>query len=529
MNSRHVLVVLGLAVACVILILLPGSARQSSSVQPLEVAVNLEDAAATESCVSPPLPESYRRESGAAREESELVVEVLTIGGRPLPAVELRVVSATGVVAETTTDLGIARVGVSKGVHWLYAAKKGWATSRAFVSVRAPGKTQVRLKLEPEAVILGRVLRCDGNYVTGPVDVEIRPEMLGKRDLRRSVEGLSCKVDDQGYFRFEGLPKQSYVIRLFSPNHIMTPPGMRIATAERSFTGVMHPVVGARLDLRDSVFGDPLLLPGNTRIVVESPTTDLRSDVMVAYWSKQPDHIEREIRRKRVYLGYMVSRVPGCDNVPGRFEVRWEDRILAKGTLTLVRADRVGESQPIPVRLGPGAGERRVRVAVTGVEEDCFASLRFVQLPREKVFSVGPGPLGNATHMAYLQPGRYRVALRRDAFSEERLGEVVIPSGEGVFELALAAKGVPSHITINAVDRVTGRPLKRFFVARLRGLDPDNRRVRVSWLPVLGGATTLPYYPCGRYEVLLIAGVGRRIQQEFVNVRGKGGSVQVRL
>jgi hypothetical protein len=184
---------------------------------------------------------------------------VLTAEARPTPVRRARValMSEGGVVSlfATTDDNGRFSIGaVPKGRYTLEASKPAWLT--AVYGAKRPGRSgtpitvgdervpPVEVRMSRGGVITGTVIDRTGQPVPGVAASALRytfSELSGERTLRRPAAFADSTTDDQGVFRFYGLPPGEYIVaatlRAGAPAALMDLMPMTGADVDRALKG----------------------------------------------------------------------------------------------------------------------------------------------------------------------------------------------------------------------------------------------------------------------------------------------------
>ena len=184
---------------------------------------------------------------------------VLTAEARPTPVRRARVAltSEGGAVSlfATTDDTGRFSIGaVPKGRYTLEASKPAWLT--AAYGAKRPGRPgtpitvgdervpPVEVRMSRGGVITGTVIDRTGQPMPGVAASALRytfSELSGERTLRRPSAFADSNADDQGVFRFYGLPPGDYIVaatlRAGAPTALMDLRPMTGADVDRALQG----------------------------------------------------------------------------------------------------------------------------------------------------------------------------------------------------------------------------------------------------------------------------------------------------
>jgi len=181
--------------------------------------------------------------TGPLRLERAVAIEgeIVDPEGHPVPGVEIALEASSGFartwskfdspprVLRTRTDEsgGFAVAGMAEfPLWWLSARRAGHGTASLFLEALRRGESRrgVRLVLEPEARLVGRLLGFDGSPVAG-AGVELLPrswDSLVHRAYRGSRDdpwNPRASSDADGRFHFAGLLPGAYFLVATSPGH----------------------------------------------------------------------------------------------------------------------------------------------------------------------------------------------------------------------------------------------------------------------------------------------------------------------
>ncbi len=470
---------------------------------------------------------------------------MLTADTRPAPVRRARVAltSEGGAVSlfATTDDAGRFAIGsVPKGRYTLEVSKPAWLT--AAYGARRPGRPgtpitvddndrvpAIEVRMSRGGVITGTVLDRAGQPLPGVTVTASRytfSELSGERTLRRPAGFADSTTDDQGVFRFYGLPPGEYIVaatlRAGAPTALMDLRPMTSADVDRALRG--QGPAGAQA----TVGFAPVYFPGTAdpgqaqsirlSLAEERTGVTLRIDPVATAAVEAVATLPSEADPASLQVFLVSARAaPGASPMAtGRREAggRYVFNGVTPGTYTLIaRAATAGASAPAPTPAAPGGRGRgpgpaptlyasvdvpvdgqnvtvpleirpgmTVSGRVTFVGDTARApvgALSLALLPAREGVSLGvpsaPVDAAGAFSFAGVPPGRYRLTQASGPTAPFQLRSAVssnrdvldtwlnVNAGENIPDLAVTFSDRVSELS-GRLESIDGNPAPDYFI-----------------------------------------------------------------